>query len=66
MYKVNVAISYGDQYYNAGDLADLSAWPPEDIERLEHEYRADIGQFVIERPEEGTMNNESEDVAHDW
>jgi hypothetical protein len=66
MYKVNVAISYGDQCYNAGDLADLSAWPVEDIERFEREYRSDIGQFVIEHLEESTMNNESEDVAHGW
>jgi hypothetical protein len=66
MHKVNVAISYGDQCYNAGDLADLSAWPPEDIERFEHEYRADIEKFVIERLKEGATDNESEDVAHGW
>ena len=49
MHKINVAVSFGENFHSAGDVADLSAWPAEDIARMEQEYRLDIGAFVIER-----------------
>jgi hypothetical protein len=48
MYLINVAVSYGGENYNPGDVAALSDWPPADIDRLKREYRPDIGRFVIE------------------
>lgn len=48
MHKVNVAISYGNESRAPGVIVDLSAWPADDISRLEQDWHVVEGAFAIE------------------